>query len=150
MKRKKIAFGALFVLLLIGVFLYHSSSPYCVPFSEDDVKSISFYYGNMAKKKIVTSASDISSILDSLNKMDAHGKYNRLPAGGLSFNLAFHLWDKSDWICTYFQTNADAGFYSDGAIRIKVSNLDLETLWSLLHYQEVTAYIEQELTFPGL
>lgn len=152
MKRRKIALLVLTlaVLLFVGAFLFHPSSPYNVPFSEGNVKSISFYYGSEAKKKIVTSSSDISSVLDSLNEMNSHGEYKRMPAGGSSFNLVFHLQDESDWICTYFQTNGDTGFYTHGTVRIKVSHLDLKALWSLLPYQEVTAYVEQEITPPAL
>lgn len=151
---KKIAVSALILLFLLAAVRFVCDSfflPYEVPFLKDDIASVSFYYDNLAQKKSVTAISDLSLLFDSLNKVAPRGNYYGVPAGGQTFYLVFHLADGIDWTCAYYQSASDFGYYSDGTVKIKVSGLDLKTLWGQLPYQEHAASIEQELTsFPPL
>ncbi len=145
----KIAIPAISLLFfLVVVSSFNTKSSYVIPVSSSDVTSISFYYDNLGKKKLVTSPSDISLVFDSLDATIFHGEYSRYPTGGQSFILVFHLADGEDWCCTYYQTNFDNGFYQDDTTKLSVSNLDLKKIWSDLSSPEHSAFYGHEFTQP--
>lgn len=149
--RTKIFISALVLLFLPCVIrLCSSSSSYNTPISENDVSSISLYYDNLGQKKLITSSADISLVFTSLDNAISHGKYNRFPTGGQLFFLVFHLQDGTNWICTFYQTNGDNGYFADGTTRTKLSNLDMKALWHVLSYQEDDAFIDHTLMLPTL
>jgi len=147
----KITIPALSILFLLSVVLsFEKHSSYSFPVSPSDVDSISFYYDNLGKKKIITSPSDVSIVFNSLDEIVFHEEYNRFPTGGQTFFLVFHLSSGKDWICTYYQTNLDTGFYADDTTKLSISNLDLKALWSLLHCPESSAFAAHEISPPSL
>lgn len=146
----KLVFPALFLIVLLAVIPTFDDEPYELPVSPSTVSSITFYYDNLGKKKLVESASDISLVFDSLNNSVFQDKYSRFPTGGQTFFLAFHLDTGDDWICTYYQTDFDNGFFADGNIKLSVSKLDLKTLWSKLSCTEYSSFATHEISPPEI
>ncbi len=151
-KRKKIFIIALFVLAFAGlvVSLFSPAAPYTLPFTETEVESVSFCYDNQASQKVITAPSDVSLVCSSLNALSLKGKYKRIPTGGQTIFLVFYLKDGTNWACTYYQQNAGTGFFADGNVRHKVSNLDLVQLWHQMSYLEETILGDMDFTPPPL
>ena len=146
----KIVIPSLLLVVFLAVITAIGDVDYEIPVSPSTISSISFYYENLGKKKIIDSTSDISLVFDSLNNTGFHKKYDRFPTGGQTFFLVFHLDTGDDWTCTYYQTNFDCGFFADENIKVSVSNLDLKALWHQLSCLEYSAFASHEISPPEL
>lgn len=85
----KIVIPSLLLVVFLAVITAIGDVDYEIPVSPSTISSISFYYENLGKKKIIDSTSDISLVFDSLNNTVFHKKYDRFPTGGQTFFLVF-------------------------------------------------------------
>ena len=103
--------------------------------------------------KQVTLPTDISSICESVDGIYLWGEYSsdRVEDGGQSFVLAFRLTNGKNWTLTYFQPNRNSGYLSDGEIKNKASNFELNSMWDSLDYPIVYTKPEDDgIAFPPL
>lgn len=152
--RRYLAFLFAVVLLIAGGLAIFRPFSYEVPFAQSDVKSVSFYWDyDKMQKKVVHTQEEIALLYTSLSEISLRGPYKRLPAGGQSFYLAFHLEDGTDWICTFCQAgHYGQGYFADNNRQMKIANFNLEQLWDQIEQpaSSTVGDLQNELSAPSL
>lgn len=151
--KKKYFFIFVLAAVVISAAALFVLNGYRLGIDESEIVCVSFYDGSELKKKIITNAGDIRTIVNTVDSLHSRGKFDaddsyNLPAGGIGFHLVFDLGNTTRLI-SYNQTDHNGhGFLYDGDIRIKVSGLNLEELWYSLDYEKIEAKPALEL-FSG-
>lgn len=118
------------------------------PIPIDQIESISLYYNG--QKKEVTSTSDISYVVHSVTHAYSHGSYEKIPTGGQTFFISFHLTTGTSFLCTYYQTTDSSGYYADKESNLRVSSLNFAEIWDNLSAQAFTETKSDFFVWPSL
>ena len=130
------------------------AEPYQLPFSVEDIQSVSIYYDNALQRKDVTREADIKRIAATFHTMKLLGEWdNDGTTGGLTFQFVFYLRDGTTTHCVFFGSHYGTGLFADETMCSRVARAAFEDLWAELDYEPVTAYtaleIDSEVTlFP--
>lgn len=147
MKKKVcILIPVLLLMIFVLLILYTTEKSPCAPLSADQIDSVSLYYFNANRKKVIESQTDISDILSAMSNFRSRGAYDSVPAGGQTFQILFQLYDGSYYSCIYYQTAKSSGYYADGNGHIRVSSLDFVSIWENLDCIAVEAYADLEFS----
>lgn len=138
-----------FFSIVITIFLTHSTphTLFRFPVSEEQISSVSIYYSNISKKKEIFSESEIAYIMSYANERTyITGTYQKIPTGGQTFFILFHLIDGTDFPCIYYQTTEFSGYYVDGRSKVTITSLNFIDLWLSLECKESLAFAEHEFS----
>lgn len=141
---RQVIFGVclLFLILAIafGVRLHHFYSVYLdyeLPFSIDDVESLTIYDSRFSQKKEITRQEDIAEFIDAVNDITVRSMSADVMQSPQAFKrtyLCFLLKDGSQFPCVC--TDSGIGGFSDGSVQLSgESSFDLWDYWDRMDYE---------------